>query len=451
MDDSEKENVGGNAAAKRAAPAGTLVEKPKSADPAGTPEAAVRIKVVGVGGAATRTVARLCAEKKIRAEFIAADTSAAELASLAHSGVKTVLLGEDVTGGGGAGMDARRGAEAAKASEDALREMLAGTDLLVLVASLGRGTGSGASVEIANLARETGLLSVCFATTPFAWEGATSTEQASVAIDALHANSNAFILIENNLIAQVVSSGGGSLAEGFKISDRWLESGVKACCRMLLNRSGRMRVDFAAFRSLFPGTGTRTLFSVGFGAGENAQEEALTDLFRCPLLKTRTSAAGTAETLAIHVETGAEPHLAFISETAQRVKDRFGGDRRTIPSYAVNPALGDRVEICIFGAAGLREASRVVHSAPKRGVPAAADASQGGVLVLSPDLIEESTKKNADAEFDLGDRRGIFESARSRLYEGKDLDSPTYIRSQINLDKALEKKKKALGLSAPKN
>ena len=417
------------------AEAGTPIFAPMPASPP------LRLKVVGVGGAATRTVARLCEAKIFAAEFIAVDTSAAELAALERFGVKTVLIGETITGGSGAGMDAMRGAAAAKASEETLRSMLAGTDLLILIASLGRGTGSGASVEVVNLAREIGLVSVCFATTPFAWEGAKSTEQASLAIDALHANSNAFILIENNLIAQAVASG-GSFSEGFKISDRWIESGVSSCCRMLLNTTGRMRVDLAAFRNLFPAVGTRTLFSVGFGSGGNAQEDALTELFRCPLLKTRTSVAGTAETLAIHIETGVEPQLAFVSETAQRVKNRFGGDLRTLPSYAVNPALGDRLEICVFGAAGIREASRVVRKKPKK---EASDAMPGGVLVLNSDDADGNDFDREEPGLGLDDRRGGFADTRSRLFEGKDLDTPTYIRKQINLDKTLAKKKKEFG------
>lgn len=400
----------------------------------------LRLKVVGVGGAASRTVAQLCAAKTFAAEFVAADTSSSELAFAERLGVRTVLLGENITGGIGAGMDASRGAAAAKASEETLRAMLAGTDLLVLIASLGRGTGSGASVEIVNLARETGIPSVCFATTPFAWEGAKSTEQASVAIDALHANSNAFILIENNLIAQTVASG-GSFSEGFKISDRWIESGVTACCRMLLNTSGRMRVDLASFRNLFPNVGTRTLFSVGSGEGGNAQEEALTELFRCPLLKTRTSVASDAETLAIHIEMGTDPQLAFVNETVQRVKDRFGGDLRTLPSYAVNHALGNRLEICVFGAAGIRKASRVVHPVAKKKPD---NAMPGGVLVLGADDDTDALEVN-EPSLALDDRLGGFAETRHRLFEGKDLDTPTYIRKQINLDKTLAKKKKEFG------
>ncbi len=398
----------------------------------------LRLKVVGVGGAAARTVAQLCAAKAFAAEFVAADTCASDLAAAARAGVRTVLLGENITGGIGAGTDAARGAEAAKASEETLRAMLTGTDLLVLVASLGRGTGSGASVEIVNLARETGIPTVCFATTPFEWEGTKSVEQASVAIDALHANSNAFILIENNLIAQSVASG-GSYSEGFKISDRWVESGVTACCRMLLNTTGRMRVDLASFRSLFPNVGTRTLFSVGGGEGGTAQEDALTELFRSPLLKTKTSVASDAETLAIHIETGTEPQLALVNETVQRVKDRFGGDLRTLSSYAVNPALGNRLEICVFGAAGIRKAARVVHPAPKK----SPDVITGGVLVLSAD--DDEVLEHDEPTLAIDDRRGRFAETRSRLFEGADLDTPTYIRRQINLDKVLAKKKKEFG------
>lgn len=393
----------------------------------------VRLKIVGVGGAAMRTVDRLCAGKKFAAEFVAVDTSAAELDGLKSPDIKKVLIGETVTGGSGAGMDATRGAEAAESSKELLREMLTGADMLILVASLGRGTGSGASVGIANLAREIGLFSVCFATNPFAWEGTNSTRQASKAIDALHANCNAFILIENNLIAQSVADG-GSLAEGFKISGHWIESGVTACCRMLLNDSGRMRVDLEAFRRLFPRMGARTLFSVGVGNGPSAQEDALSALFRCPLLKTRTSVAGMAETLAIHIEMGKDPNVSLFSETAQRVQDRFGGSMRTLPSYAVNPDLGERVEICVFGAGSLRDEPKVIRA--KNRVPA----KEESVLKLASDEEPPADGESDVPGFDSGS--SPLNLTHGALFEGLELDVPTFVRKQVNLSKVLEKKKK---------
>jgi len=408
-----------------------------------------RIKIVGVGGAASRTVARLCSAKKIDANFVVVDTCAADLNALKPSGVKTVLIGENVDGVGGigTGMRASLGARAAAESEGTIREMLAGTDLLVLVASLGRGTGSGASVEILKNAFNLGIVSICFATTPFSREGTDSTTQAMTAIDALHAKSNAFVLIENNLIAQSVKNG-GTLLEGFKISDRWLESGISACCRMLRNETGRMRVDFAAFRSLFPNVGLQTLFSIGSGNGENAQEAALGELFHSPLLKTKTALAGTTETLAVHIESGTEPQLAFINETAEHVHNRFGGEKRMLLSSAVNPELGDGIEICVFGASGIsshraRQARQQIQE-----TDATAGTSSPDILVLTSDSNET---KNEHPNFSSNNTDNAPpESNSSKLFEGLELDSPTYVRNGINLDEKLKEAKETFG-GAPKN
>lgn len=418
-------------------------EKNRENAPAENDAPAVRIKIVGVGGAASRTVARLCESKKIRAEFFAVDTSSTDLAAVARAGVKPVLIGENIVGGIGTGASAKRGAQAAAASAETLREMLAGADLLLLVASLGRGTGSGASVEILKIALEIGIVSVCFATTPFSAEGADSTRQASLAIDVLHARSNAFVLIENNLIAQSVSAE-SSFSEGFKISDRWLEHGISACCRMLDNRTGRMNIDFAAFRSLFPTPGARTLFSIGGGEGANAQEAALNELFHSPLLKTVTACAEQSETLAVHIETGTDPKIALINETVQRVSDRFGGGNRVLLSYAVNPDLGERaVEICVFGASGFHRSATSVF--PKnRAAAAPSAAAEPDVLVLSGDF--GTAQKNA-AETLAFTQMSADEKTSDRLFEGKELDTPTYVRRGINLDTMFATKKKELDAS----
>jgi len=408
--------------------------EPQNQNPPNVPAGnKTRIKIVGVGGAASRTVARLCSAKKIDATFVAVDTCMADLNALNSSGVKTVLIGENVAGGIGARMQASLGARAAAESEETIREMLAGTDLLVLVASLGRGTGSGASVEILKNAFNLGIASVCFATTPFSFEGADSTTQAMMAIDALHAKSNAFILIENNLIAQSVKNG-GSLLDGFKISDRWLENGISACCRMLRNETGRMRVDFAAFRSLFPNVGLETLFSIGSGNGENAQETALKELFHSPLLKTKTALAGTTETLAVHIESGTDPQLAFINETAQRVQDRFGGGKRMLLSYAVNPELGDGIEICVFGASGISQhrARQVRPKIQKTDAPAGTGSPE--ILVLTSDANETQNELDSSKDTD----NATPENNSSELFMGLDLDRPTYVRKGINLDEKLK-------------
>ena len=69
----------------------------------------------------------------------------------------------------------------------------------------------------------------------------------------------------------------------------------------------------------------------------------------------------------------------------------------------------------------------------------------GGVLVLNSDDADGNDFDREEPGLGLDDRRGGFADTRSRLFEGKDLDTPTYIRKQINLDKTLAKKKKEFG------
>ena len=68
----------------------------------------------------------------------------------------------------------------------------------------------------------------------------------------------------------------------------------------------------------------------------------------------------------------------------------------------------------------------------------------GGVLVLGADDDTDALEVN-EPSLALDDRLGGFAETRHRLFEGKDLDTPTYIRKQINLDKTLAKKKKEFG------
>ena len=70
---------------------------------------------------------------------------------------ETIQIGKTLTKGLGAGANPDRGREAAEESEEELKAMLQGTDLLFITAGLGGGTGSGAAPVIARLAKEMGI------------------------------------------------------------------------------------------------------------------------------------------------------------------------------------------------------------------------------------------------------------------------------------------------------
>jgi cell division protein FtsZ len=69
--------------------------------------------------------------------------------------------------------------------EKGLKEAIGSPDVVIIVAGLGRATGSGASPVIAGLSKEAGALTVVLVTRPFSFEGTTCRNNADDAIKAL--------------------------------------------------------------------------------------------------------------------------------------------------------------------------------------------------------------------------------------------------------------------------
>src|SRR5207247_9833194 len=123
------------------------------------------IKIVGVGGGGTNTIARICEEGVVGAELYAANTDAQHL--LAIKAPKKILLGRRVTRGLGAGALPQIGEEAAREAEDELKAALQGADIIFVTCGLGGGTGHGGPGDVARLAKEMGGLTVAVGTPPF--------------------------------------------------------------------------------------------------------------------------------------------------------------------------------------------------------------------------------------------------------------------------------------------
>ena len=121
-------------------------------------EAFARIKVIGVGGGGTNAVNRMIDEGIQGVDFIAVNTDAQALV-LAKAPIK-VRLGEKLTRGLGAGGDPEVGRKSAEESADELYNVLKGSDIVFVTAGMGGGTGTGAAPVVAQIAKESGALTI---------------------------------------------------------------------------------------------------------------------------------------------------------------------------------------------------------------------------------------------------------------------------------------------------
>lgn len=122
--------------------------------------------IVGIGGAGLTIIDQIQAQQFGGLRTVAIDTFAAALTQT--SADIRLLIGTTDNGSGG---DPARGNQAAHTSAGAIAELLDDTTELVLVASMGGGTGGGATPVLAYFAVERQLPVRAVVTMPFKLEG----------------------------------------------------------------------------------------------------------------------------------------------------------------------------------------------------------------------------------------------------------------------------------------
>ena len=408
----------------------------------------VGIKLIGVGGGGSNAVDRLKMENLNRLQLAVINT---DFKALSTSPVQDkILIGTSLTRGLSAGGDPEIGLKAAEADADKIAELVKDTDLVFIVAGLGGGTGSGAAPVVAEIAAEAGAVVIAFVTLPFSFEGGRRRKQAEEALAELRRVCDAVIPLANDMLLQEGTEQ-TSVLDSFAQADQWIGRGVKSIWAML-SRTGLINVDFTALRQVFQHRGGKTLFGLGVGAGENPAQAALDDLKNCPLLHT-PEYARKADRLLVNITGGADLSLTKVNELMTAITEEFGREAHVVMGAAIDEALQGRVEICVIGTTDLggrnfaRRERTLPASTRKSDKPAATATSaapESNTNVQTTVTTDQSrapaavhAAKPKQEEFGFQgpptENRGAFDKSDRNLFEGQDLDIPTYLRKGIKV------------------
>lgn len=239
------------------------------------------IKVLGVGGGGSNAVDRMLDYDVMGVEFWAINTDAQALGRSNAKGANTLNIGGAVTRGLGAGGDPEVGRLAAEESRDEISAMVAGSDLCFVTSGMGGGTGSGAAPVVAEVAKETGALTIAIVTKPFLFEGRRRMRQAEDAIDRLRKNVDTVIIVSNNKLLDIIPEN-TPLEASFRVADDILRQGVVGISEIIV-RPGLINVDFADVRSVMQDAGTAQI-GIGNGTGKTSAEDAALAAISSPLL-----------------------------------------------------------------------------------------------------------------------------------------------------------------------
>jgi cell division protein FtsZ len=325
-----------------------------------------RIKVIGAGGGGGNAVNRMISASLKGVEFIAVNTDMQALENC-NADVK-VNIGRKVTRGLGCGADWTLGRDAAEESKAELSELLKDTDMVFITAGMGGGTGTGSAPVIAELAKETGALTIAVVTRPFRWEGRKRNDGAEEGIRMLREKVDALIVIPNDRLTQTVDRK-TTLEEAFRIADDVLRQGVQGIADLIVS-PGTINLDFADVKAVMSDAG-EALMGIGFGSGDNRAEDAAKQAVSSPLLETSIDGA---QGILFNITAGRDITLHECEKAAEIVKASADPNANIIFGVVHDERMQGEVKITVI-ATGFGQAT----SSRQQAEPAAESRSLSSV------------------------------------------------------------------------
>lgn len=281
-----------------------------------------KIKVVGVGGSGLNAISRMAKCDIKGVELIAINTDAQDLVK-ARADIK-LRIGRKITQGLGAGMNPDIGRKSALENRQEIAESLKGSDMVFITYGAGGGTGTGAGPVVAEIAKESGALTLAVVTKPFSFEGQVRQRIAENGIRRLKENVDTLICISNDKLLSFLDQK-TSLVNAFWVCDDILRQAVQGISDLIL-LPGIINVNFADVKTIMKDAGS-ALFGVGTAQGEQRAEKAAISAINSPLLDVSVKGA---KGVLFNVSGGKDISLSEIDEVAKTITREINPEAKII-------------------------------------------------------------------------------------------------------------------------
>ena len=255
----------------------------KGGSASGGKDSKVVIKIVGIGGCGgnviTDMVTKMQGEIFRNISLIAINTDIQDLDD--GKAQQKIYIGKNLTKGLGTGMNPELGQQAADESRGEIVEAIKGADLVFVIAGLGGGTGTGGVPLVAQLAKETGALTIAAVTTPFSFEGAQRARIAEEGLKNLIEIADTTIIIRNNRILEIIDKE-TTLSDAFALCNNVLINAVRGISEPIL-KPGIINLDFADVKTIMAEAGPAVM-GIGQANGDERAIEAAKKAVSFPLL-----------------------------------------------------------------------------------------------------------------------------------------------------------------------
>tara|TARA_B100001027_G_scaffold192321_1_gene147083 strand:- start:5322 stop:6452 length:1131 start_codon:yes stop_codon:yes gene_type:complete len=302
-----------------------------------------RIRVYGAGGAGCNAVSRLAEEGLFDNSYVTGYAINTDAQALLMSALdEKVLIGRTARGRG-AGGDPTKGEAAALESEMVLRRITNDTQLAIITAGMGGGSGTGAAGHIARLAKQQGAMTIAVVTYPFKSEGSLRKQNAEWGLERLREHCDTILVIPNERLLEIEGVKDLPIASAFRVGDELLVRSITGVTE-LLTTDGMVNLDFEDLKSVIKSGSGVAMIGLGASSAQNRAEEATLEALHSPLLELDTSDARGA---LINVVGGPNLTLGEAERCAQIIQDKISPHAKIIWGAAVDDDLGDEIRVML--------------------------------------------------------------------------------------------------------
>ena len=302
-----------------------------------------RIRVYGAGGAGCNAVNRLAEEGLFDNSYVTGYAINTDAQALLMSPLEEKVLIGRTARGRGAGGDPTKGEAAALESEMVLRRITNDTQLAIITAGMGGGSGTGAAGHIARLAKQQGAMTIAVVTYPFKSEGSLRKQNAEWGLERLREHCDTILVIPNERLLEIEGVKDLPIASAFRVGDELLVRSITGVTE-LLTTDGMVNLDFEDLKAVIKSGSGVAMIGLGASSANNRAEEATLEALHSPLLELDTTDARGA---LINVVGGSSLTLGEAEKCAQIIQEKISPHAKIIWGAAVDEDLGDEIRVML--------------------------------------------------------------------------------------------------------
>jgi cell division protein FtsZ len=311
-----------------------------------------KIKVVGIGGGGGSIVSEI-GKSLNKATFMIADTDIRALKK--KSGIKYFWFGEEFTHGLGTGVDPDLARNAAKKEKEKIAEFFKGQDIVVFIASLGGGLGSGATEVFIEAAKESDAITFGIFTLPFKFEGKKKEKIAKNALRKIRESLNISIAIPNEKIFKVIDNN-TPIVQAFSIVNKNLADSLESLIDLIYS-PGLINIDFADVSTILNGKGNLAFLNSVESSGKNRTEELMKKIIYNPLYQNNNF---TAEKILFNIA-GDNSLSMFEVEKISKSISEINPGAKIIFGVSKNSKLKNKIKATLLMAGPSKESNQLSH------------------------------------------------------------------------------------------